>query len=345
MQSAWIPVLNIHHILTDEAYIVAWVSLILGFGFYKLFLKKISDKRHNNLKNRFKSVPIFLIISTVLTLIQYFLIEYYPNDVILFKIASYISLISLLIGAVGIIKMAQIYIYLYLFFVNMSHGVPKLLANMFTFIFSLFIGNMIASSVFEIHLTALLTTSAVFSLVLGLALQDTLGNLFSGIAIQIESPFRIGDWIEITDSNGIKTQGQVQEISWRATFLLSFSEELIMFPNRMIAQGQITLITQGHRNIRLNQAFRFSYDTPIEKAKLAIQEGINQVPGIAVNETPIRILIIETNPQYLEIKVFYSLVDFSTRYRTGDLIITKILESIKFHGIKIQSPKIEIARE
>lgn len=343
MQSAWIPVLKIHHILTDESFIVAWISILLGFLFYKIFLKKITEKRHKNLTERFKSAPINLFVSTILTLIQYQLIDRFPNDVITFKIACYLALIALLIGAMAIIKIAQIYVYLYLFFSNMSHGVPKLLANMFTFIFSLIIANMIASSVFEIHVTALLATSAVFSLVLGLALQDTLGNLFSGIALQIESPFKIGDWIEVND-DGQHYLGQVQEITWRATFLMTFADELLMIPNRTIAQRQITLITQANKNIRLSQSFRFSYSESIDKAKEAIREGIAEVPGI-MDDPPIRILIVETNPNYLEIKVFYSLIDFSMRYRAGDIIITKILEAINRRGIKVQSPRIEIGKE
>ncbi|MEP6783322.1 MAG: mechanosensitive ion channel domain-containing protein, partial [Acidobacteriota bacterium] len=60
----------------------------------------------------------------------------------------------------------------------------------------------------------LLTTSAVGAVVVGFALQDTLGNLFSGLAIQIEKPFRVGHWVQIGER-----EGQVQEITWRATKL------------------------------------------------------------------------------------------------------------------------------
>lgn len=340
MQSVWIPVEKIQNALSDEAFIVCWVIYILSFIFYKLFLGKISEKRHGNLRRRFLSTPFYLILSTVLAIIQYHLFSNTTLDVVTLKVATYIALLALFIGAVAMIKLSQIVIYLYLFFSNMSHGVPKLIANMFTFVFTLVIGNLIASSIFGIHLGALLATSAVFSLVLGLALQDTLGNLFSGVSLQIESPFKIGDWIEV-HAGEQKWLGQVQEVSWRATFLLSFSDELIMIPNRTIGQSQIIIISQGNKNIRLNQSFRFSYDIEIEKAKKAIRDGINQVEGI-MQDPPVRILIVDNHPSYLEIKVFYSLVDFSLRYRKGDEIITKILESIKKNNLKIQSPTIEV---
>src|SRR5262249_3832385 len=60
----------------------------------------------------------------------------------------------------------------------------------------------------------LLTTSAVGAVVVGFALQDTLGNLFAGLAIQIEKPFRVGHWVAIGDK-----EGQVSEVTWRATKL------------------------------------------------------------------------------------------------------------------------------
>jgi small-conductance mechanosensitive channel len=343
MQSAWIPLLKIHHILGPETFIVVWLLLPLSFLFYFIFLKRITEKRHENLRRRFKEVPIYLVLTTLITLLQYGLIDQFPNSPILFKTASYLALMALFLGATTIIKLSQILVYLYLFFSNMAHGVPKLVANMFTFVFSLAILNMIASSIFEIHLIALLATSAVFSLVLGLALQDTLGNLFSGVALQIENPFKIGDWIEV-HSGSEKWLGQVQEITWRATFLMSFSDELIMIPNRTIAQSQIIIISQGNKTIRLNQVFRFPHDVSIEKAKNAIREGMAEVEGI-MTDPPIRILITESNETFLAIKVIYSLVDFTTRYRTGDVIITKILESIQKNDLKIQVPKYELAKE
>ena len=125
---------------------------------------------------------------------------------------------------------------------------------------------------------------------------------------------------------------------------MSFSDELIMIPNKTISQSQIIIISQGNKNIRLNQTFRFPHDVSIEMAKKAIQEGISEVEGI-MTEPPIRILIVETEPSWIAIKVFYSIVDFSSRYRTGDKIITKILSSIHKNGLKIQSPKIEVSNE
>jgi len=341
MQINNIPVEKIQNFASIEIHLVLLGVLIFSFAFYKLFLKQISEKRHNSLRNRFKTTTRYLLVSLSTCLFLYFVRNEYAQSAQIIYNFGYLFL--LIIMSIAFIKTTQIIIYLYLFFVNMSHGVPRLLANMFTFFVAIILVNVIATQLFEIHLSALLATSAVFSLVLGLALQDTLGNLFSGISLQIESPFQIGDWIEVHSKNE-KWLGQVQEMNWRATFLVGFSDELIMIPNRTIAQSEILIISQGQKTIRISHLLRFSFDTDIEKAKKAIMTGVEKVQTGILTDPPVRILITDLNESWIVMKVFYSLADFSIRYRTGDLVISKILESLKEHNLKLQSQKIEIEK-
>src|SRR5262249_14177533 len=70
---------------------------------------------------------------------------------------------------------------------------------------------VIARNDFGVELTPFLATSAVVGAVVGLALQDTLGNLFAGIALHTEAPFRVGDWVRVGDRDG-----RVEQVSWRA---------------------------------------------------------------------------------------------------------------------------------
>lgn len=80
----------------------------------------------------------------------------------------------------------------------------------------------------------LLATSAVGAVVVGFALQDTLGNFFAGLAIQVEKPFRVGHWIRIGDN-----EGKVQEVTWRATKLLTKDGQFLIVPNSAISGESI----------------------------------------------------------------------------------------------------------
>jgi small-conductance mechanosensitive channel/CRP-like cAMP-binding protein len=89
-----------------------------------------------------------------------------------------------------------------------------------------------------IELTTLLTTSAVLTAVIGLSLQETLGNLFAGLAIQLQHPFDVGDWIQFdTDPAHV---GRVIEISWRATKILTADDVEVIIPNGVLGKAPIS---------------------------------------------------------------------------------------------------------
>ncbi|MBP9681598.1 MAG: mechanosensitive ion channel [Bacteriovorax sp.] len=346
MRAQFIPVSKIQHLIQLEPFIVLWILLPFAFLFYKIFLKKITDKRHANLRNRFSLTFYYLLITTVISAAHWVIIQYAPesnNEFTFIKFSSYLSLFALCFGIISVVKLSQIYVYLYLFLMNMSVGVPRLLANMFTLIFTLVIVSWVAADVFGIQLAAVLATSAVFSLVLGLALQDTLGNLFSGVALQIDRPFAIGDWIEI-HSGSEKWTGQVQEVSWRATTLLGFSDELILIPNRLIAQGQLINFSHLQRPARLNHVFRFRFDVSIPLAKKALLEGLANIPEILADPAP-RTLITEVTESWITIKVFYSLKDYGTKFRTGDVVIAQIMDCTRKHGLVLATPLLNLSHQ
>jgi small-conductance mechanosensitive channel len=336
----WIPIEKIRPLISYEAFLVCSVLLILAWLFYHFFLKKLSARRHGQLRERFIMTSLFVTLSGLMAGLYWILHFQHYNDLLINKFTSYLGLMTLFIGAIAIIKVAQIYVYLYLFFSNISTGVPRLIGNMFTFVFSVFLFGLISSSVFGLNIATVATTSAVFSLVLGLALQDTLGNFFSGLALQIDRPFHINDWIEIQDGDQ-KWIGQIQEINWRATFIMSFADELIMFPNKTIAQSKITILNHFQRPARLNHVFRFTYDTPVEQAKVALLEGVHGISDIMSSPGPTT-LVTEVTESWVTIKVFYSLHDYGRRYSVGDQVVSKIMQSIRKNNLKLAHPVIAL---
>ena len=84
-------------------------------------------------------------------------------------------------------------------------------------------------------MTGLLATSGVVAVVLGFALQNTLSDVFSGIALNMEHPYRQGDWIRLDTG----FEGEVVEINWRATHLRSREDTDIVQPNSGMATARI----------------------------------------------------------------------------------------------------------
>ena len=120
----------------------------------------------------------------------------------------------------------------------------------------------------------LLTTSAVGAVVVGFALQDTLGNLFAGLAIQVEKPFRIGHWIRVGDF-----EGKVQEVTWRATKLLTKAGEFVIVPNSVAAKDPILNYSEPTVPTRLEIEIGLSYDAAPNDAKRALREALANAPA------------------------------------------------------------------
>ncbi len=89
--------------------------------------------------------------------------------------------------------------------------------------------------VFNLPIQGLLATSGVIAIILGLALQSTLSDVFSGIVLNFSRPYRPGDWISIEGG----TDGRVVEMNWRATHVLTGKLDLAIVPNSAIAKAKI----------------------------------------------------------------------------------------------------------
>ncbi|MBY5533695.1 mechanosensitive ion channel [Rhizobium leguminosarum] len=94
----------------------------------------------------------------------------------------------------------------------------------------------IVAYVFSLPVGTIIATSGVFAIVLGLALQSTLNDVFSGIALNLGRPLSVGDWIVLDD----QIQGRVVETNWRSTQLVSPTNDLVVVPNSLLAKSRIT---------------------------------------------------------------------------------------------------------
>jgi len=119
----------------------------------------------------------------------------------------------------------------------------KLLSNIISVSIYLCAGLAILGFVFEFPIQGVVATSGIIAIVLGLALQSTLSDVFSGISLNIEKPFQIGD--EILLEGG--AEGQVIEINWRSTHLRNGANDLVVVPNSAMAKMRIQNHSGGSR--------------------------------------------------------------------------------------------------
>jgi small-conductance mechanosensitive channel len=343
LSQAWIPLSRISEIAQVEPALVILGLCVGSWLFYRLALRKVTDSRHGIFRDAFRNLAWHLAAAIPLFCAYLWLSRAWLDNASLERVASYVGLLAIISGATVFVKVSRILVFEYLFFSHMREGVPMLLNNLFTLGLSLVMAGWIATAIFNVRLTPLLATSAIFSLVLGLALQDTLGNLFAGVALQFDKPYELGDWIEVHGPDAQKWVGQVNEISWRATVLDAFTEESITIPNRVMAQAQVSNFATRRRPIIRSQIFRLPYGTDRARAKAALIRAAARVPGVRA-QPAITVLMMEAAESWVVFKLIYYVDDFGRQYSIGDQVIAGCLEELDAEDIECANPRLQLKR-
>jgi small-conductance mechanosensitive channel len=315
---------------------------IISWIIYKVLLKDILPERHRNLKVLFKNLSVHVLIFACFFGGYSALKGFTEHSHTFERMAIYLGYLTLIWALVCIVKSTRILLFEYLFLSHMRVGVPVLIVNIYTLLVSFGLLFWVATSVFEMRLTPLVATSAFLSLVIGLALQDTLGNLFAGVSLQFDKPFEIGDWIEVQNGPQ-KLIGEVREVSWRATLLLGFAEELVTIPNRLITQSEISNWSGKAGPVIRSQVLRIPYGVDIEKAKEAMLRCVTNIAGVRIIPSP-QVLIVESTDSWLTFKLIYYIDNYGQQYVIGDKVLTRLMSELSKAGIQLASNRLAISK-
>ena len=184
------------------------------------------------------------------------------------------------------------------------------------------------------------TATAAGAVVLGFALQDTLGNYFAGLAIQIEKPFHVGHWVNVAGHTGIVT-----EITWRATKLRTKGGDFIVVPNSALSQGTITNYSQPTPETRIEVEVGVSYDAPPNEVKAVILAAIRDEPLVSTTREP-EVLLVDFAASAITYRIRVWTTDFSADERLRDRLRSAVYYAFRRHRIEIPYPiQIEMSRQ
>ncbi|MCM0604870.1 MAG: hypothetical protein KA715_02145 [Xanthomonadaceae bacterium] len=161
-QKKWLPIDRIIELLDVEPLTIILAFAIGSWLIYKIFLRKLTSDRHKMLKRDFKNLSANTFIWLICTTIFSFLAERETLPTLLNRLLPYFGVLTLILGSVVFVKSWKIIVFEYLFYKNMSAGVPVLVVNVFTILLSVTIGGWLASELFYLKVVPLLATSAIF---------------------------------------------------------------------------------------------------------------------------------------------------------------------------------------
>ncbi|MCX6546369.1 MAG: mechanosensitive ion channel family protein [Acidobacteria bacterium] len=177
-----------------------------------------------------------------------------------------------------------------------------------------------------------LTTSAVGAVVVGFALQDTLGNAFSGLAIQTEKPYRAGQWIKVGDH-----EGRVEEITWRATKLRTKVGTFVIVPNNVMSKEAIVNFSEPIIPTRMSVDVGASYAVPPNEVKAAIAEAMRNAPLVLASPAP-DVVLLDFGPSAVIYRARFWIEDYSRDDPAKSQVRTSIWYVFRRRNIEIPWP-------
>lgn len=171
-----------------------------------------------------------------------------------------------------------------------ANRVPGLLLDILRIFLVLLASAFVASEIWAVDLGSLLAALGVGSVVLGLALQDTLSGLFAGVSLLSGRQFKEGDWIEFGEASG-----KIVKMDWRSVTIETLDDErLMVIPNSELSSGVFTILSSKGRSFGQNLTVAFSYDSPPARVMEAIEAAVLSVDMI-LRDPPHDIDLMETS--------------------------------------------------
>lgn len=183
---------------------------------------------------------------------------------------------------------------------------------------------------FGVQPLSILTTTTVFAAVLGFALQETLGNVFSGLSLTMGRPFEPGDWIR----SGTHV-GRVKGISWRATTIVTRDNERLEIPNSVIAKDVLFNYATGH--VRDQIVVGISYGVPPNHVREVVLTLLRDVPLVLREPVP-EVLAFSYSDFAIQYQIKYSIADYGAQEHVRDRVASSLWYALRRHSIEIPFP-------
>src|SRR5258706_9798822 len=221
-----------------------------------------------------------------------------------------------------------------LFRIRRGYEAPTLIRNIFSMVAFTILFVLTFNHIYtEVNLGALFTTSAIFGVIIGLALQDTLGNFFAGISLHADRPFQVGDVIVVTQQ---KLTGVVESISWRAIKIRTFQNHIVLVSNSLAAREAIEVAPRDNLNARLVFFSTIYTDSPAKTIHV-VRESVRDADNVSGKITPI-VRIRGLGESSIEWEIKYWLDDYAKYNDTDALVRQRVWYALRRNGLTFAFP-------
>lgn len=190
----------------------------------------------------------------------------------------------------------------------------------------------IIAYVFDLPIQGLLATSGAIAIILGLALQSTLSDVFSGIVLNFSRPYRPGDWISIDGG----TDGRVIEMNWRATHILTGKRDLAIVPNSTIAKTKIVNASSPSGIHGMTVTVQLDAGTPPAIGAELLQHAVLNTRLILATPAPL-VAVKSISADAVSFDISFFVEDLAEATRAQNELFDRISRHLAAAGIELAS--------
>lgn len=253
-----------------------------------------------------------------------------PQSALVIHTEHYLLLILI---AILMVEACSAFVFDYLFVVRRKAEVPQILRSLSRIVVYISLFLIFLPHLFGLRdVAGLLTSSAIISIILGLALQETLGNLFAGIGMQMSRPYKVGDWVKIGPHEGV-----VERADWRSVAIRTLNGDQVSFPHSMLAKLEIqnySLPSSLHaREAQVGAHYRH----PPYQVEEILLRCARETKGICAHPAPlVRLAAYEDFSILYTVKFWID--DFARHHDIASDLLKRVWYHFKRAGIQIPVP-------
>jgi len=230
-----------------------------------------------------------------------------------------------------VVRLAGSFVFDVLFRIRRGREAPSLVRDLFSIVAYVLIVALILKYYFDLSLGALLSGSALLGVILGLALQDTLGNLFSGISLHADKPFDAGDVITVGKYTGV-----VESVTWRAAKIRTFTNHVVLVSNSQIAKEAIEVCPRDNANARL-VFFNAIYSNSPAKVIQVVRDALRDAENVRRQPAPFA-RVRNLGDSGVDYEVKYWAEDYARYNDTDALVRQRIWYAFRRAGLNFAYP-------
>ncbi len=191
--------------------------------------------------------------------------------------------------------------------------------------------------IWSIDISPILASIGIAGLAIGLAVKDSLANIFGGISLILDKSIKVGDKIKLEDGQ----VGIVVDVGLRSTKMRTFDNELIIIPNGKLANSKIQNYSQPDLSARIVIDFGVDYSSDVGKVRKVVYDVLKGMDGI-MEDPPVEVLFVSMEDFYLKFSARFWVANYNDVWPKKLEAVDRIFKALKENNISIPFPTQEI---